>query len=90
MSISDGKLQDWLGHDITVGSKIVYPGYRSSSLWMTFAEVKDIQININPFDHVRSWVLIVEPLRSTFHSGHVDKRQVRLTAISRVTVIEGC
>lgn len=88
MSTADGKLQDWLGHDILPGSKIVYPRTRSSSLWMILAEVLEVAHWRDDASLADKWHVKVQPLKSTFYFGHTIDHPVTLVALDRVTVVE--
>ena len=103
--------KDWLGKEIKVGSKIVYPGRQSSSLWMNLAEV----LEIIPFDNTPYWLkkkidageeltkfdkialenfekrafkLKVRSQHTSWVSGMTEPREVTITAVSRVTVVD--
>lgn len=78
------EMKDWRGTPIVPGSIIVYPGRKSSSMWMVEAEVLEI-IQIWEWGQFK-WALRVQPLR---HGNYrTNKRPVNVTALERVTVID--
>lgn len=83
MGANVGVLTDWRGTPIEPGCTIVYPGRKSSSLWVTEAVV--IETGTQP-----SWRGVIPHLvvQITKSSGYFrTPRRVRLTSIDKVTVI---
>lgn len=80
------EMKDWRGTPIVPGCIVVYPGRRGSHQWMVEAEVLDI-IQIWEWDAFK-WALRVQPLRQGTY-GRTDKKPVKITALERVTVVNG-
>lgn len=77
-------MSDFLGREIKQGSYIVYPGRQGSSLWVNLGHVVEITERTN-------WqgttpVLRVQPIDAK--TRRAIGKHVRLTEISKVTVID--
>jgi hypothetical protein len=90
MSTANGELQDWMGHDITSGSKILYPQRRGTHMWMVLAEVLEISVIHDHLAMIDKWALKVQPVKTTFYFGQSFGKPVTITVLDKVTVIEGC
>ena len=86
---AEPELRDWRGKPIEVGTRIVYPGRRSSSIWVTEAEVVEIGEEIPGYSSVPVPFLKARQIRATSR-WRVDQdapKLVKLTELDRVTVV---
>lgn len=79
-------MRDWRGVLVEKGSTIVYPQRRSSSLWMVEATV--IAVTEREKDGRTVPALKVLPITTTWTHYNVEQREVTLTALDRVSVVQ--
>lgn len=78
-------MKDFLGREITRGKHIVYPGRRSSSLWMNLGLVTEVMERAQAGGTVTT--LKVQPLSPTAPRRSLGK-PVTVTCTDKVTVVE--
>ena len=78
-----GKMEDWRGNDILIGSHVIKTHHVSSTSWIQEYEVLTIEDGVSGTEAHR---IRVRPLRSSpNHSG--SHRDVWLTRLNTVTVV---
>ena len=73
-------LKDFRGHQIEVGSNIVWPGRRGSSLWVTGGNVVKIETN--------RVTVVVTNVQDPMWDRHRLGTQVTLTRVDNIVVVK--